>query len=342
MNNFKEKFYGHGKLLLTGEYYALDGALCLALPTCSGQRLEVSYKKSYSPKLSWISYGHNKEKWFEHSFEFWHFDSLTNNNSPEVQVIQSLLRQARIQNNHFLREEQDINVETFLEFPRQWGLGSSSTLVYNIAQWAHISPFELLFKTLGGSGFDIACAGSNGPILYEKKTVGPSYAPIQFDPSFKDCLYFVHLGKKINTKGAIEFYHQNEKEPAHNVAQISRLSKEFILAQDLKEFQLLMKEHELILARGLKLTPVKDQLFSDYWGEVKSLGAWGGDFVLVSSDRQTQETMKYFKQKGFDTIIPYCEMVLPTSREEFIGAKLTNQEIFTHLNLSQLAKVKSY
>ena len=37
----KKEFYAHGKLLLTGEYAVLDGALSLALPTQYGQRMEV-------------------------------------------------------------------------------------------------------------------------------------------------------------------------------------------------------------------------------------------------------------------------------------------------------------
>jgi mevalonate kinase len=38
----KQTFSAHGKLMLTGEYVVLDGALSLALPTQKGQRLEVT------------------------------------------------------------------------------------------------------------------------------------------------------------------------------------------------------------------------------------------------------------------------------------------------------------
>ena len=37
-----EQYYGHGKLLIAGEYYLLDGARGLALPTKLGQRMEVN------------------------------------------------------------------------------------------------------------------------------------------------------------------------------------------------------------------------------------------------------------------------------------------------------------
>ena len=36
------KFYSNGKLLITGEYFVLNGALSLALPTVYGQHLEIN------------------------------------------------------------------------------------------------------------------------------------------------------------------------------------------------------------------------------------------------------------------------------------------------------------
>ncbi len=105
--------------------------------------------------------------------------------SEETQAakdLQDILRQARSQNVHFLRDEADTIVETKLEFPLNWGLGSSSTLIYNIAQWAYVSPFELSSKTFGGSGYDIACAQSMGPIIYSSTTKGPVWKSVTFSP----------------------------------------------------------------------------------------------------------------------------------------------------------------
>jgi hypothetical protein len=47
-------------------------------------------------------------------------------------------------------------------------------------------------------------------------------------------------------------------------------------------------------------------LFSDFNGSIKSLGAWGGDFVLVASE---ENPMSYFKSKGFHTILSYTDLV---------------------------------
>jgi hypothetical protein len=57
----------------------------------------------------------------------------------------------------------------------------------------------------------------------------------------------------------------------------------------------------------LQLTPVKERLFDDYFGAVKSLGAWGGDFVLATGDKTTPA---YFKKKGYSTVLTYKEMIL--------------------------------
>ena len=51
-------FYSHGKLLLSGEYVVLDGALSLAIPTKYGQSLILeSIEES---KFLWKSFDENK------------------------------------------------------------------------------------------------------------------------------------------------------------------------------------------------------------------------------------------------------------------------------------------
>jgi hypothetical protein len=54
---------------------------------------------------------------------------------------------------------------------------------------------------------------------------------------------------------------------------------------------------------------VKLGLFHDYPGEVKSLGAWGGDFVMITMHQEWQLVKAYFSEKGMETVIPYHDMV---------------------------------
>lgn len=303
-------YFGHGKLLLSGEYFVLDGAKALALPTRVGQSLTVKYSQSFEPRLYWKSYDVNGKLWLEAKFEFWHFDCLDENPTKEVLLLQKILRQARRQNNHFLRDEVDVLVETSLGFPLEWGLGSSSTLIYNIAQWAYISPFELLFKTYGGSGYDIACAQSEGPIVYHKNSTGPNWSPVAFNPSFKDNLYFVYLGEKQSTGKAIEYYNSLQPFEPELIMNLSTITNDIMTCQTVQEFEFLIAAHEKIISENLKMPRVKDSRFSDYWGEVKSLGAWGGDFVLVTSTRSLSETCGYFESKRCPIVIPYKEIIL--------------------------------
>jgi hypothetical protein len=65
--------------------------------------------------------------------------------------------------------------------------------------------------------------------------------------------------------------------------------------------------HEIILSDILELETVKERLFSDFKGTIKSLGAWGGDFVMVLSK---ENPTHYFHLKGYETILTYDEMIL--------------------------------
>ena len=292
----------------------MDGAKALAIPTIYGQSLQVEYRQNFQPKIHWKSYDIDGKLWFDSKFEFWHFNCLDEKPSQEALELQQILRQARKQNSHFLREQGDVLVETRLDFPQIWGLGSSSTLIYNISQWAYISPFELLFSTYGGSGYDIACAQSHGPILYEKRAEGPFWSLIEFDPLFKDHLYFVFLGEKANTKQAIEIYNQKRPYPCELIGELSQISQNMIKAENLEEFESLIQAHEKLISFTLDLAPIKTQLFSKFWGEIKSLGAWGGDFVMATSKRRIFETRQYFSDLGFHTLIPYRDMIYSHSR----------------------------
>ena len=312
--NFKEgvsRYFGRGKLLLSGEYFVLDGAKALALPTVYGQALTVTYRKSFSPKIIWVAKDNNGEVWLKTSFEFWRFDCLEENKDlPEVIILQKLLKKARELNSHFLREENvEVHVETQLDFPLDWGLGSSSTLIYNIAQWAYVSPFELASNTFGGSGYDIACAQTEGPLLYERSIDGPHWEIVNFNPSFKDNLYFIYLGKKQKTKDSIKLYRDRGPYKESVIREISEISDKMCRSNSLAEFEALIGRHERIVSHELDLPPVQLLYFSDYKGKIKSLGAWGGDFVMATSHSSKEETIKYFQDKGFFVVKTYDEMI---------------------------------
>ncbi|NND14763.1 MAG: GHMP kinase [Eudoraea sp.] len=307
------QFYSHGKLLLTGEYAILDGALGLALPTKFGQSLEV--QKTDNKGLHWISLDERGAVWFEASFTIdanrdIHITSSKQNDPVyrnTAEGLVSLLEQTLLLNPSFEASLSGIKVTTQLTFNKAWGLGSSSTLVNNIAQWAEIDPYVLLSKTMGGSGYDIACAQAEGPILYHLDNGRPVIEQVNFSPPFIKDLYFVYLNKKRVSKKAIEQYRNVPDKSTTLITDVSSLTRQILECGDRSEFETLIMEHEQLLSKALKVPTVQESLFPEYSGAIKSLGAWGGDFVLATS---TSDPKDYFKKKGLTIVIPYSDLIL--------------------------------
>ncbi len=315
-----KSFYSNGKLLLTGEYAVLDGALALAVPTRYGQSLSI--KKVDLPQLIWKSRDENGKIWFENVFDLNRFPSpaILPKNNPVAETLLKILREAQKLNPDFLRMGNGYQVEAQLTFPRNWGLGSSSTLINNIAQWAHVDAFELLWKAFSGSGYDIACAQHDHPILYRLKSemrhsdmTEPAGRPVaevkkvNFNPPFQAKLYFVHLNKKQDSRDGIATYRKMDFDKPHLLQQISEITQKTVSCKTLPDFESLMTEHETLLSGILQMPTVKESLFPDFKGAIKSLGAWGGDFIIASGDDRIPS---YFKKKGYKTILPYSMMVL--------------------------------
>ena len=124
-------------------------------------------------------------------------------------------------------------------------------------------------------------------------------------------MYFVHLGKKQNSREGIRhFYRQDADTRQNTIWLLNEITDRILRAENLSSFETLLQTHEQIIADNLQLQKAKDLYFEDYWGVVKSLGAWGGDFVLATSDLPENETCDYFEGKGFKTVLKYDEMLL--------------------------------
>ncbi len=298
-------YYSHGKLLLTSEYLVLDGAKALALPTKKGQSLDVRFHNDN--KLQWQSVLEDTSVWFETSFTLPLSDSFISQDDV-IQRLYTILKAAQQLNPNFLNTPQGFNVTSTLEFAQNWGLGSSSTLISNIARWAKVNPYTLLKNTFGGSGYDIACATSNSAIFYNNNTKPPFIESIVFDPSFKAHLFFVHLNRKQNSRNSIAHYRSLDPDTLKNeVTNFTERTIQIATANSLDNFERLLNEHEKDLSKLLKTPTIKSQLFQDYPHTIKSLGGWGGDFVLATG---TQKEIEYFKNKGFYTIVSYNDMIL--------------------------------
>nr|WP_313781192.1 GYDIA family GHMP kinase [Allomuricauda sp.] len=300
----KKEFYSNGKLLLSGEYAILDGALGLAIPTSYGQSLQVI--PNSSGVLEWTSLDENDHSWFSATFDLANLKVVSTSDEAMAQTLAHLLLEANAQNPLLLTDSDGFEVTTRLTFPRSWGLGTSSTLINNLAQWARVDAYQLLWNAFGGSGYDIACAQHNSPITYQRLDSEPKVETIDFDPIFKDSLYFVHLNQKQSSKEAIANYKNRQFDRNKLIQEISSITHKMIEVPTLAGFESLMEKHENLLSGVLQEQPVKQRLFPDYFGRIKSLGAWGGDFVLATGD---EKTITYFKDKGYSTVIPYSRMI---------------------------------
>lgn len=302
MKSEKTTYYSNGKLLITGEYLVLDGALALGIPTKFGQYLEI--QSVNDKKIYWQSLDEKGDIWLDTVFNLpLNGSSKTN---LENENLLKVLIQATKQNPNFLSDK-GFAINSKLTFTLNWGLGSSSTLINNIAQWAEVSAFDLLQKTFGGSGYDIACAQNDKPILYQLKEKKPLVKIVDFYPDFVDQLYFVHLNKKQRSNSEITRYQDIKKDITEAVKTVSEITDLLVNTTQIDDFEKLIIEHEKLLASILRLPRVQEVYFKDYFGQIKSLGAWGGDFILATGN---EDTPKYFKKKGFETILLYDEMIL--------------------------------
>ena len=302
-----QTYYSNGKLLITGEYVVLDGAKAFALPTKFGQNLIIEPVEG--KKIIWKSFDNDGTLWFEDVILF---EEIINRKETDKSdsikgTLLKILHEAYILNPKFIDSSEGHNVTTELTFPKFWGLGTSSTLINNIAQWVEIDAFELLNNSFGGSGYDIACAQNNTPILYHLENGKPVVEKIEFEPSFEENLYFVYLNKKQSSKAAIASYYAKQNNLSKSISALERITNNVIKSADLRTFASELEKHEVLMSDILEMQTVKEQFFPDFKGVIKSLGAWGGDFVLaVSKDNPTS----YFEEKGFKTILPYKQMIL--------------------------------
>jgi mevalonate kinase len=307
-----KEYYSNGKLLLTGEYFVLEGAKSLAVPTTCGQDLLVEPIKE--PQLIWESYTNEGECWLEVIFELPKLRLVSATFEAEddggkdtlAENLKDILIEVKRLNPSFLNLGKGVLVKTNLTFPKNWGLGTSSTLINNLANWADVNPYQLLKNTFGGSGYDIACAQNNTPILYTKNESNPIVEKVEFNPSFKEQLYFIYLNKKQNSREGIKRFKELKGNLTSEIIQISNLTDAFVVCDNLGDFEKLIIEHEKIVSKTIQLKPVQELLFSDYFGQTKSLGAWGGDFILATGN---EDTPNYFKQKGFETVIKYQDLI---------------------------------
>lgn len=293
-------YYAHGKLLLTGEYVVLHGAKSLTVPTQRGQKLCVeSTSRDY---LEWLSVDVHGVEWFSGIFDS-AGNCISSSDSKIALGISNFLQTAqRLGGSRFVGKK----VVSTLEFERDWGLGSSSTLTSLIGQWLDVDPMALHWENSNGSGYDVAIATHSQAGIYQKKDEGHHLDLISYIPPFADELFFVHLNQKQNSSADVRKFLDENPISTQDVEAISNLTAEWLSANSLSRLESIIEEHENRLSSILNRPTIKSSLFTDYIGSIKSLGAWGGDFVLTTR----RNALSYFPSKGYHTVVSWNDMVL--------------------------------
>lgn len=301
--------YHNAKLLLTSEYLVLNGAVALAIPLRFGQHMVVDDNEQGF--ITWQSIANDGSIWFEGKYCLADLSIEGSSNTLIAVNPQRLMKAACELNPDFLKNSKGNHVISTLNYPISWGLGSSSTLIAAVAGWAGIDPFELHFKVSKGSGYDIACALHNGPLLYSVNERMPNIQSVTFLPSFQERIFFVYQGQKQDSAEGVQKYRQQNPEPDKNmVNQATALTHRMLVAATLDEFEQVLTEHETLVSSLIGVPSIRQRMFSDLPGEVKSLGAWGGDFCMITWRDEIDLLPDYLKSKGLETWFNFRDIVL--------------------------------
>lgn len=300
----KQHFFSHGKLLLTSEYVVLDGAKALAIPTKPGQDLSAEKIDDHRSLIHWETYREGK-LWLKTCIDYKNLFVTETNIANASAFILKIFSTLKDMGSESLEADYSYILKSNVQFPENFGLGSSSTLMNNIANWGNVDAFALNDIALGGSGYDIAVAKAGAPIIYTRNGGNKTVETVNYSPSFKDQLLFVHLNKKQDSREGITMYKQMEKSQ-DLIHYFSELTDEILISENLENFSLIMEDHEKTMSIFLKIPTVKEKYFKNAPSFFKSLGAWGGDFILTTKFCDYEN---YFLHNGFPNFFSYDELI---------------------------------
>lgn len=294
--------FSPGKLLITSEYFVLDGALALAVPTKLGQDFYWEEKHDGDFKIYWEAF-HEEKPWLSIIIDYEKWEILKTNLPENAFFILNVLQNVQKLSNSRFKTNSSYRIKTNLQFPGNFGLGSSSTLMNNLAEFSEIDAFLLNEISLGGSGYDIAVAKEKSAILYQKEP--RLIKNVDFKPSFADELILIHLNQKQDSREGIAAFRSREKSKSLR-DEFSEITKQVLECVSLNDFSDLMSFHENKLSQFLEIETAKNKHFTDCPSFIKSLGAWGGDFVLAS---KFGDYKSYFLEKNYHNIYDWKDLV---------------------------------
>lgn len=305
----KEKaiFRSPGKLLLTGEYAVLEGAVALALPLKYGQSMTIIPTEDVNVLLWEVRV--RGSAWFKVLLRLTDFVILSATDELLGNNIKRYMEALRVLKPDFLHGDKGFHVICDIEFAMEWGWGSSATLIVNIARWAGVDAMMFYQLISNGSGYDIACVELEKPVSYQLLNSGYSCDAFSFKPVFRDKIYFVYQGKKVPTDMAVQLIGNKRLTLKSIVQPISEISRAVRGCERLEEFEELMLAHEQIISQWLGQRMIQES-FVDFHGILKSLGAWGGDFMMVTWHDSADDFVLCAEKYGWQTWFSWDDIIL--------------------------------
>lgn len=263
--------------MLFGEYAVLAGAWSCALPVKFRQNFEISRTPGHG-NIHWQSFDFDGKEWMNCAF------SLSDNPETLLSVLRPLrnmLRYIEQERPDLCNAQFDYQVRIKASFRKEWGLGSSSALIANLAQWAQTDPFALMHVSFPGSGYDVATAFYDQALLYRLEQGTPSIRQIEELPEFLNEYRVVFLGKKVNSRDSVADVQSRIPNLRQHTAYLDELGMEALNATSPDDFNRALTAYEQLLSEVLEMSPTGNH-FPEYPGFMKSLGAWGGDALLAA------------------------------------------------------------
>lgn len=305
-----KRYYANGKLLISGEYLVLSGAEALAVPLKKGQWLEAGIiSGEEAPCLKWQARVLDKE-WFSATILLQDMEIVQTSDPVIASRLVKIFGEIIEMNNGLFESGKSYSFSTLSTFDHIWGMGSSSALIANLARWAMIDPFDLFYRLNRGSGYDVAAALAEGPIVFSKTNHRATIIPVRFLPAFHQHIWFVYRGRKQDTERSLYEFSTLPEPTRQQIQMINYFTGELLHTRHLKQFMQIMSEHESFISHLLGKKTVKEEYFSDFNGEIKSLGAWGGDMMMAVSLLPGDYIRTYFQTKDIQTVFDFHSLVL--------------------------------
>jgi len=282
-------YFAPGKIMLTGEYLVMNGFDCLAVPTKLGQWMHIWEFETPDGLSDFIMYqakDNSENVWFETKILLPNFELVDPAQVENIQVNR-LVGILKMTDTEFWQEGKSYRIETVLEFDRNSGLGSSSTLVKLFSDYLNIDPLKIQFDIFGGSGYDVAIAKFQKPLIYWLTEDDSHWKYWKLDGSLTENWHVVFYGQKMDSRASLSGVQEALNDIAEDdfyTAQFDKILGMSKSATDMISLESSLEMYQMLLAQALFLPTTYDLLGIKpvNKGLCKWLGAWGGDMLLVN------------------------------------------------------------